>query len=157
AAVARRSIWANRSSRPYVSPRAVSLRVATSANTRPKPKSTASETTPSPGWPPSQLATNTPTPSARLNSGMNHFERIRASHLPRRGAGLGSLVIEPLLDRDAEVAGQRHRQPQCRRVPVVLDRVDRLPRHSHGLCQLALGQPPPGTQLPHLVLHRCQS
>src|SRR5215472_1366116 len=118
-AVACRSICLNRSSPLTVRPRMVSLRPLTSRRNKPKPAMTARPNTPEPSWPPSQLATSTATPSPRQNSGMNHFERM--------SAWLPSLIIEHLLDRDAEVAGERDRQRERRGVPVVLDRVDRLP------------------------------
>src|SRR6516162_1485127 len=118
AAVAFRSIWANRSSRPVVRPRMVSLRPVTSKKNRPKPAIHASDTSPAPTWPPSQLAASTAEPSPSQNSGMNHFERIIA--------WLQSLIIEHLLDRDAEIPGQRDRQRQRGGVALGLDRVDRL-------------------------------
>jgi hypothetical protein len=50
----------------------VSLRPVTSRKNRPKPAITASETSPAPSWPPSQLAASTTTPRPRQNAGMNH-------------------------------------------------------------------------------------
>src|SRR6516162_8039454 len=127
-AVARRSIWANRSSRPIVRPRRVSLWPVSNSNSRPKPARIASEIRPAPGWPPSQLTARTTTPSPRQSSGRNHMEPAIAWQRSLIVVGwLRSLIIEHLLDRDAEVPGERDRQRQRWGVAVVLDRVDRLP------------------------------
>src|SRR5215469_7015922 len=140
-AVARRSIWANRSSRPTVRPRMVSLWPVSSSNNRPKPARIASEISPAPGWPPSQLTARTTMPSPTQSSGRNHVERATAWQRSLIVISwLRSLIIEHLLDRDAEVPGERDRQRQRGGVPVVLDRVDRLPRHPHRLRQFPLGQ-----------------
>src|SRR5215813_4240684 len=148
-AVAFRSIWAKRSSRPVVRPRIVSLCPVSSRMTRPNAVMTTSPNTPLLSWPPSQLATSTTTPSARQNAGMNHFERTTA--------GLRFLIIEHLLDRGAKITGQRQRQRERGGVALVLDRVDRLPRHPHRLRQLPLRQVPSCPQRAHPILHRLRA
>src|SRR5690242_7912646 len=144
AAVARMSIWANRSSRPSPrSPRTVSLRPA-SRMARPNTVITARNTRPAPGCPPSQEAVSRRPPMATENSGRNHLVRVNA--------GL-CLIIEHLLHRHPEVPGQGHREGQGRGVPVVLDRVDRLPGHPHRLRQLPLGEAAVQPHRAHPVLH----
>src|SRR5207247_3248771 len=128
-AVACRSICANRSSRPSPrSPRTVSLRPA-SRMIRPNAASTASEITPWPGLPPSQLTASMIRPRTSENDGRNHLERV----MP----WLQSLVIEHLLDRDTKVPGERERQREGGGIALVLDRVDGLAGHPHRLRQLA--------------------
>src|SRR5690242_14723440 len=58
-------------------PRIVSLRPANRMN-RPKPARIASETSPEPRLPPTQLTASTTTPSPSENSGKNHLDRMMA-------------------------------------------------------------------------------
>src|SRR5581483_6034483 len=130
-AVACKSIWAKRSSRPSPrSPRMVSLRPA-SRTSRPNTASRPNEMAPAPGCPPSQLAPAMISPRASENDGRNHFERVMARLRPS--------VIEHLLDRDAEKVGEREGERQRGNVALVLDRVDGLAGHAHRLRQLTLG------------------
>src|SRR5262245_55773225 len=123
-AVAWMSILRKRSSLPSPrSPRIVSLRPPSSTR-RPAPVRIANETSPLRGLPPIHCAAKTSTPSATANSGRNHFDLV--------------IPIEHLLHRPAEVAGQGERERQRRQVALLLDRVDRLPRHVDGRCQLTL-------------------
>jgi len=124
--------------------RTVSLRPA-SKTIRPNPASTASEISPWPRLPPSQLTASMTRPRTSENAGRNHLDRV----MPR----LQSLVIEHLLDCDAEVPGESESQRERGGVALVLDRVDGLARHPHRRRQLALGQVLPHPQRAHLVLH----
>src|SRR6476646_7824728 len=144
-AVARRSICANRSSRPSPrSPRTVSLRPASRKNS-PNAVRPPNPNTPSPGCPPSQATARMTRPRTNENDGRNHLERV----IPR----LRSLVIEHLLDRDTKVPGEGERQRKRGGIALVLDRVDGLARHPHRLCQLALGQVLPHPHVAHCVPH----
>src|SRR5262245_4505255 len=117
-AVAWMSIVRKRSSRPSPrSPRIVSLRPPSSTS-RPKPATIANETSPPLGSPPIHCAMNTTKPSATAKSGRNHLVLV--------------IRIEYLLDRRREVAGERECKRQRRRIPLLLDRVDRLPRYLDG-------------------------
>src|SRR5437762_12377288 len=147
-AVACRSICAKRSSRPSPrSPRTVSLRPASRKN-RPNAVRPPSAPTPAPGCPPSQVTAKMTRPRTSENDGRNHLERV----IPR----LRSLVIEHLLDRDAEVPGESERQRKRWGIALVLNRIDGLARHPHRLRQLALSQVLPHPQVAHRVLHRPQ-
>src|SRR5690242_592875 len=131
-AVAWRSIRAKRSSRPSPrSPRMVSLRPASSTS-RPNTARTPNDMAPVASWPPSQLTVRMTRPRATENNGRNHLERVMAR--------LRSMVIEHLLDRDTEEAGERERERQRGGVALLLDRIDGLARHPHRLRQLALGE-----------------
>src|SRR5689334_3289494 len=144
-AVARRSICANRSSRPSPRrPRIVSLRPAAATN-RPNAAITTKPIRPLTSWPPSQPTSSTRQPNAKQNSGMCHFWTD--------WGWLLSLVIEHLLYCDAEIPGEGHGQRKRRGVPLVLDRVDRLPRYPHRIRQFPLGQVLAHPQRSHEVLH----
>src|SRR5262249_7580083 len=123
-AVAWMSIMRNRSSRPSPrSPRIVSLRPP-SRNSTPAPARIANETSPLWGSPPIHCATKTIAPSATANRGMNHFVLV--------------ICIEHRLHAAAEVAGEGKGEWQRGGVALLLDRVDRLPRHLDRGRELAL-------------------
>src|SRR3954451_22303078 len=125
-AVARRSIIAQRSSRPgppspaIVSERPPKAKIAASTAMIPEEK------TPWPTLPPRAKAPNIRAPRNREKAGMN--QRL-------------CIGMEHLFDGRVEVLGERHRQRQRGRVALLLDRVDRLARDAHGLGELLLGQP----------------
>src|SRR5262249_53390197 len=126
-AVASLSICRNRSSRPSPrSPRIVSLRPPRNTSA-PKPARIANETSPPPGSPPIHCAMKTTPPSATAKSGRNHLDL--------------AIRIEHLLHRRSEEAGQRERERQRRRIALLLDRVDRLPRDLDRRRQLTLREP----------------
>jgi hypothetical protein len=64
------------------------------------------------------------------------------------------LVIEDLLHRTPEEARESQRKRQGRRVPLLLDRVDRLARDVDGLGQLLLRESSLGPERPDVVSHR---
>src|SRR5262249_689645 len=122
-------------------PRTRSLRPP-SRNTRPNAVIRARANTAEPSSPPAQNAVAQATPSATENAGKNHFVLYT-----------GTVVIEDLLHRLAEVARERQRERQRGGVPALLDRVGRLSGHLHRLGQLSLRQAPLGAQRANLVLH----
>src|SRR5689334_10654372 len=120
AALARRSIIAQRSSRPGPpSPPRVSLRVAPKKNTPASTAMTTNANAPSGTEPPIANATNMIAPSARLNSGIHQRELVI------------DFDMEDLLYGSLEESGQRQRERERRRVALLLDGVDRLARHPH--------------------------
>src|SRR5512139_2669558 len=81
-------------------------------------------------------------PSTKPTAGTNH---------------LLSVVMEDLLDRAAEEAGDRERQRKRRQVAARLDRVDRLARYVQLLGELALTEAALLSQRAHLVGHDCKA
>jgi hypothetical protein len=106
---------------------------------RPKPAGIPNETSPLPGAQPIACATKMTMPSMSANNGMNHLDLV--------------ICIEHRLHGGVEEAGEGERERQRRRVPLLLDRVDRLPRHRHRLRQLALRELPRRAELAHPVPH----
>src|SRR4051794_35704047 len=140
-AVAWMSISRKRSSRPSPrSPRTVSLRPPSSTSA-PNPLRIASENRPAPGSPPIHCAARKATPSATANSGRNHLDLVIC------------ISIEHRLHRRLEEPGEREGERERRQVALLLDRVDRLPRHPDGRGELALRELSPRPQLAHTVLH----
>src|SRR5262245_3609882 len=138
-AVAARSICRKRSSRPSPrSPRTVSLRPPARISA-PKAVMIASEPSPLSGFPPIHCAANMTKPSATANPGMNHFDLV--------------ICIEHLLHRRLEKACEGEREGQRRRVPLLLDRVDRLSRHVDVRGELPLRQASRRSEFPHSVFH----
>src|SRR6202035_4130066 len=102
-AVAWISIWRKRSSRPSPRrPRIVSLRPPNSSKA-PNPVMIAREPSPLRGV-------------SAINSATNHFDL--------------ATLIEHLFHGGLEESSERERERQRGRVAVLLDRVDRLPRHA---------------------------
>src|SRR5688572_9202709 len=136
-AVARRSIIAQRSSRPGPPrPARVSLRRAPNPNSAATAAITAKAPAPSPGEPPIAKAANMIAPSASENSGMD--QRL-------------VIDMEDLLDGAAEVPGQSDRERERGRVALLLDGVDRLAGDAHRLAELLLGERLVGPQGPDFV------
>src|SRR5689334_3536249 len=134
------SIVRKRSSRASPrSPRTVSLRPPNRIKA-PKTASAAKEMRPLRASPPIHCAANTAVPSAVQNNGRNHFVLV-------------SFINEHLLNCRVEKARERERERQRRRVAALLDRVDRLPRHRDGGCELSLGEPTPRPAFLQVVLH----
>src|SRR5262245_32413984 len=138
-AVAATSIWRKRSSRPSPRiPRIVSLRPPrriAAANT----SMTRNEKTALRGSPPIHIAANSSTPRATATAGWNHLDLVSC--------------IEHLLHRNVEVARERKCQRERGGVLLGLDRVDRLPRHTHRRRELRLGQTSLEPPLPDVVSH----
>src|SRR5690242_10383875 len=144
-AVAWRSIFAKRSSRPSPRrPRMVSLRPPR-RRARPNSARMPNETAPPPGSPPIACAAKIRPPRKTLNSGRNHLDRSGL----RRSVG-----TEDLLHWGLEEGGYRERQGQRGRVALGLDRVDRLTRDAEGLAEVGLGEAVLAAQLPDVVSHR---
>src|SRR5262249_46211129 len=133
------SMRRKRSSRPSPrSPRIVSLRPP-SRNKTPAPARMANETSPLCGAPPIHWAAKTRAPSATANRGMNHFVLV--------------ICIEDRLHSAAEVAGEGEREGQRGGIALLLDRVDRLPRHLDGSGEFALREPFLCAEVAHAVSH----
>src|SRR6185503_12255281 len=125
-AVAWMSIWRKRSSRPSPrSPRIVSLRPPRRISA-PNPVRIASDSRPARGLPPTQRATSITSPSTTENRGRNHFDLHICSSIEHR---LHVRLEEP---------GEREGEGQGGGVALLLDRVDRLPRHVERRTELAL-------------------
>src|SRR3954463_4094584 len=77
------------------------------------------------------------------NSGMKYRLRMY----------LGVVGMEDLLDRLPEVARERDRQRQRRRVALLLDGVDGLARDVHGLSERLLRELPVGAEDADVVSH----
>src|SRR5262245_18049809 len=133
------SIRRKRSSLPSPrSPRIVSLRPPSNTSSA-TPARIANETSPLRGLPPIHCATKTSRPSATANSGRNHLDLV--------------IRIEHLLHRAPEESGKGKRERQRRRVALLLDRIDRLPRHLDRRSELTLREPALASQLTHPILH----
>src|SRR4249919_4087400 len=87
-------------------------------------------------------------PSTSAKPGMTQRERRYVSL---------SVCIEDLLDGVGEVARERDRKRQRRRVPLGLDGVNGLPRDAHRLGELPLGQPRLAAELADPVSHVCKA
>src|SRR5215207_2161756 len=143
---ARRSIAAQRSSRPGPpSPRSVSLRPP-SRNKAASAAIAAKPCTTSPELPPIANAANTSAPSPSESSGIHH-------RLLQKGLSRVAICMEYLLYGLVEEARERDRQRQRRCVALLLDRVDGLARDVHRLRELLLGELPVGTEMSDFVAH----
>src|SRR3954447_1183815 len=134
-----------RSSRPGpASPRRVSLRPP-SRKTRPTRVMTARTYNPSPVEPPSQEAGSMRAPRKSEKSGIHH---LLCHH------GLRAVVcMEYLLYPLVEESGKRDRERQRGRVPLRLDRVDRLARNLHDGGQILLRKAAGRPKVSDLVFH----
>src|SRR3954465_3765457 len=143
AAVAVRSIIAQRSSRPGPpSPCTVSLRRA-KKNSAASPTNSGTEDRPVFTSPPIANAPSTRAPMNSENSGMKYRLRMY----------LGVVGMEDLLDGLPEVVRERDRQRQPRRVALLLDGVDGLARDVHRLRERLLRELPAGAEGADVVLH----
>jgi hypothetical protein len=144
--VARRSIIAQRSSRPGpASPCSVSLPVP-KKNSAATAVMTPSAPSPAPTSSPIQYAASIASPMPMLTAGVHH--RLRWI-----GSWLVAVGMKDLLYWSAEVAGERDRERERGRVALLLDRVDRLAGDAHGLAQLFLGETHRRPQRSNFVLH----